>query len=149
MAAPDPPPPPPPFECQLAFYPLALPPATLCEYAYHAHAIDDQGTRYPMGDVPGEIVVIIGTCVVDPGVATVKYDPVERVVVVTPVGGNVAAFHAALASSPVVVADLGSVEQDEEKDERCCADDWHEIPAPNSPEVTRRTGPDMPELPPP
>ena len=65
--------------CYLVFAPSAEP---ILPAAYHAH---DPAF---LGEIPDEIVVPMSTCVMDPGVVDVTYDQVNRVVIVTPVGGG-------------------------------------------------------------
>ena len=65
--------------CYLVFAPSAEP---ILPAAYHAH---DPAF---LGEIPDEIVVPMSTCVMALGVVEVTYDQLNRVVIVTPVGGG-------------------------------------------------------------
>lgn len=65
--------------CYLVFAPSVEP---IISLVYHSHA------QELLGEIPGEIVVPMSTCVADPGVVDVSFDQVNNVIIVTPVGGG-------------------------------------------------------------
>ncbi len=62
--------------CELCFLPVVAP-ETIAEFAYHSH-------NGQTGEIPNEIVVGMGQCLVNPGVVTLTYDTVGQVVVESP-----------------------------------------------------------------
>ena len=88
--------------CYLAFAPSAEP---ILPVAYHAH---DPAF---LGEIPDEIVVPMGTCVMGPGVLDVTYDQINRVIIVTPVGGGEPLTHVFVGLKAGAVA-LESKEDD-------------------------------------
>ena len=88
--------------CYLVFAPSAEP---ILPAIYHAH---DPAF---LGEIPDEIVVPMSTCVMDPGIVDVSYDQVNRVVIVTPVGGGEPLTHVFVGLKAGAVA-LESKEDD-------------------------------------
>ncbi len=86
--------------CYLVFAPSVEP---IISAAYHSH---DPAL---LGEIPDEVVVPMSTCVMDPGVVDVSYDQINRVVIVTPVGGG--------APLAMVFTGAGAAAELEEKDD--------------------------------